>query len=142
MMMEQIEKDLHIWFEYISNKFQWLTVKYEFNQERNAWLVSFSPISEIDLSDDFNRDAMTFEDEMNMKYGLKAPLFTDEEQLFKLSPFAKTFGLQSLDCSKTSILNEKRKELDWSVSVSSVLSMETKGFSTYLNRICSFVKVA
>lgn len=145
MMMEQIEKDLRTWFEAISKKFPWLTIKYEFSQKRNLWLVSFSPVSQIELSDDFNKEAMAFEDEMNAKYGYMAPLFTDEESLFRLSPVAKTFGLKSLDCYKTSILSEKSKELAWSIpvfSVSSVSSMETRPFSNISNHKCSFVKVA
>lgn len=142
MMIEQIRNDLHTWFEYVSNKFQWLNIKYEFNPNRKVWLVSFSPASQIDLSDDFNKEAMAFEDAMYDKYELEAPLFTDEEKLFKLSPLAKTFGLQSLDCSKTSILREKKKELAWSASVSSLSSMEAGLFSNISNHVFSFVKVA
>lgn len=142
MKIEQIENDLRTWFEYVTNKFSWLNIRYEFNPHRNAWLVSFSPANRIDLSEEFNKEAMDFEDAMYEKYELDAPLFTDEEKLFKLSPWAKTFGLQSLDCSKTSILREKKKELTWSASVSSLSSTESGLFPNMSNHVFSFVKVA
>lgn len=47
--------------------------------------MSFSPVSQIELSEEFNREAMQFADEMNAIYGNEAPLFTDEEALFKIS---------------------------------------------------------
>ena len=53
-------------------------------------LVSF--VSKIELSNDFNIDAMKFADEMNEQYCNDAPLFTDEESLFRLSADAEVIG--------------------------------------------------
>lgn len=36
--------------------------------------MSFSPVSQIELSEEFNREAMRFADEMNAIYGNEAPL--------------------------------------------------------------------
>lgn len=63
-------------------KYNWLQVKLEYKEDRG---VSFSPVSQIELSEEFNREAMQFADEMNAIYGNEAPLFTDEEALFKIS---------------------------------------------------------
>ena len=71
------------------NKFEWLCVKYEFNTKRGVYLVSFSPKSQIESSDEFNIEAMRFADELNDLYGDNAPLFTDEEELFDLSDEAE-----------------------------------------------------
>jgi len=89
-MKEDIEKRLTAWFSVMSNKYSWLRIKYEFNERRNVFVVSFSPSCCIDASDEFNKDALLFENEINNEYGDYAPLFTDEEELFKLSENAKT----------------------------------------------------
>lgn len=84
-MKENIEKQLRTWFAQMTKKYSWLRIKFEFNENRGVFMVSFSPVSQIELSNDFNMDAMKFADEMNEQYGNDAPLFTDEESLFKLS---------------------------------------------------------
>ena len=84
-MKEIIEKQLRTWFAQMTKKYSWLRIKFEFNENRGVFMVSFSPVSQIELSNDFNMDAMKFADEMNEQYGNDAPLFTDEESLFKLS---------------------------------------------------------
>lgn len=92
MNKENIEKQLRTWFSQMTKKYSWLRIKFEFNEVRRVFMVSFSPVNQIELSDEFNRDAMQFADEMNATYGNEAPLFTDEETLFKLSADAKTVG--------------------------------------------------
>lgn len=42
-------------------------------------------MSQIGLSGESNREAMRSADGMNAVYGNEAPLFTDEEALFKIS---------------------------------------------------------
>lgn len=91
-MKEIIEKQLRTWFSQMTKKYSWLRIKFEFNEVRRVFMVSFSPVNQIELSDEFNRDAMQFADEMNATYGNEAPLFTDEETLFKLSANAETVG--------------------------------------------------
>lgn len=89
MNKESIEKQLRAWFSQMTKKYTWLIIKFEFNEGRGVFMVSFSPLNKIELSDDFNRDAMQFADKMNADYGDEAPLFTDEESLFSLSSNAE-----------------------------------------------------
>ncbi|MBR6077633.1 MAG: hypothetical protein IKP63_04715 [Paludibacteraceae bacterium] len=84
-MKEEILQKLRTWFDEMLAKYDWLTFKYEYSDRRHVYLVSYSPIDKIELSDEFNRDAMAFEDRMNYLYGDDAPLFCDEESLFTLS---------------------------------------------------------
>lgn len=80
---------LRAWFNEMTYKYSWLRIKFEFSKVRGLFMVSFSPISQIELSDEFNIEAMQFADKMNATYGNEAPLFTDEEELFRLSPKAE-----------------------------------------------------
>ena len=66
-------------------KYDWLTIKYEYSDFYHTFLVGFSPLGIIDNHNDFNRDALAFEDLMTAEFGDNAPLFTDEEELFSLS---------------------------------------------------------
>lgn len=77
-----IKSELYAWLSSMTMKYNWLQVKLEYKEDRG---VSFSPVSQIELSEEFNREAMQFADEMNAIYGNEAPLFTDEEALFKIS---------------------------------------------------------
>jgi len=89
MNRENIEIQLRNWFTRMTKKYSWLRIKFEFNEVRGVFLVSFSPVCQIELSDEFNLDVMNFADEMNANYGNEAPLFTDEEALFRLSAEAE-----------------------------------------------------
>ena len=80
--MKQIIKD---WAEGMVQRYNWLVVKYEYSNKFGTFLVSFSPIEKIDIDEDFNKDALEFNDKMVALYGDSAPLFTDEERLFSLS---------------------------------------------------------
>jgi hypothetical protein len=95
MNKEIIEKKLHAWFSQMTEKYVWLRIKFEFNEVRGVFMVSFSPIYQIEQSDEFNLDAMNFADEMNDEYGNEAPLFTDEEALFRLSDEAEVISAHS-----------------------------------------------
>ncbi|TGX80496.1 hypothetical protein E5358_12630 [Palleniella muris] len=92
MNKENIEIQLRNWFSQMTKKYSWLRIKFEFNEVRGVFLVSFSPVCQIELSDEFNFDAMNFADEMNATYGNEAPLFTDEETLFRLSAEAEVIS--------------------------------------------------
>lgn len=89
MNRDNIKNKLHTWFSRMIMKYSWLRIKFEYKEDRGVFLVSFSPVSQIELSEEFNREAMQFADEMNATYGNEAPLFTDEEALFKLSDNAE-----------------------------------------------------
>ena len=103
MMDELVKKEIIEWSNEMLTKYEWLRVKFEFSAKRGIYLVSFSPKSQIELSDEFNIEAMRFEDELNDRYGDNAPLFTDEEELFELSdnavviekPYVYTSAIQS-----------------------------------------------
>lgn len=106
MMKEDIEKRLRTWFSLMLEKYAWLRIKFEFNESRGVYMVSFSPLNHIESSDEFNIDVMTFADDMNALYGNEAPLFTDEESLFALSPNAEVISAPrsfiSVGCSSPS----------------------------------------
>lgn len=85
MDRESVKSKLYSWLSSMTMKYSWLRIKFEYKEDRGVFLVSFSPVSQIELSEEFNREAMQFADEMNAIYGNEAPLFTDEEALFKIS---------------------------------------------------------
>ena len=89
MNKDQIKELLITWSNDMLDKYEWLCVKYEFSTKRGVYLVSFSPKSQIELSDEFNIEAMRFEDELYDLYGDNAPLFPDEDELFELSDTAE-----------------------------------------------------
>ena len=94
-MNKEIEFILVRWCKEMVNKYNWLTIKYEFSSSYGVYLVSFSPISEITESAEFNVEVMRFEDEMNAQYGNNAPLFCDEERNFKLTDNAVIMGAEA-----------------------------------------------
>lgn len=94
-MNKEIEYILVRWCKEMVNKYNWLTIKYEFSSSYGVYLVSFSPISEITESEEFNVEVMRFEDEMNSQYGNNAPLFCDEERNFKLTDNAVILGAEA-----------------------------------------------
>lgn len=89
MKRDKIEKQLRLWFSQMLLKYTWLIIKYEYSDVEDCYLVSFSPEKELEQSDDFSKDALDFENRMNREYGDDAPLFCDEESLFKLSSSAE-----------------------------------------------------
>lgn len=85
-----MEQQIRDWAYQMIKSFSWLVVKYEYSKKYRTYLVSFMPSSMIDESEEFNIEAMAFNDKMVQMYGDDAPLFTDEEKLFKLSDNART----------------------------------------------------
>lgn len=61
-----IKSELYAWLSSMTMKYNWLQVKLEYKEDRGVFLVSFSPVSQIELSEEFNREAMQFADEMNI----------------------------------------------------------------------------
>lgn len=135
MIKDDIEKQLRTWFSLITKKYTWLRIKFEFNERRGVYMVSFSPISHIEHSDEFNIDAMRFADEMNATYGNEAPLFTDEENLFTLSSNAEvveTRSFISVGCSlpySTSISIQPHRNIgSWASSLTHTTAPASKNF--------------
>lgn len=85
-----IETQLNTYAHHMVNCFKNLTIKYEYCEERGIYLMSYYPDKLADYWE-FADDAMKFADKMNITYNeLNAPLFCDNEQLFKLSKKAIT----------------------------------------------------
>ena len=83
----ELEKTLRQWAEDMVKRYTWLTIRFEYNEKRRAYLISYSPESKADEDERFVIESSAFEDWINEQYdGLKAPLFCYEERLFKLSP--------------------------------------------------------
>ena len=106
MNKENTEKELRVWFAQMTKKYGWLRIKFEFNDSRRVFMVSFSPVKQIELSDEFNLDAMHFADKLNNTYGEEAPLFTDEEALFNLSTNAEVIEAYSFISAGSPLTSE------------------------------------
>lgn len=76
-------------------KYDWLTIKYEYSEVRGVYLVSYSSVNNTNFSEDFLIDSINFEDRMCDTFGDDAPLFCDEEELFKLSIAAEIIGCKN-----------------------------------------------
>lgn len=85
MKREIIKRQLENWFDEMLQKYAWLNIKYEYSDIERCFLVSFSPGVITKASEDFSKDALEFENKMNAEYDTDAPLFCDDESLFKLS---------------------------------------------------------
>lgn len=75
--------------------YNWLTIKYEYNDEKDKYLVSYSPKEKIQSDESFMKDSMMIENLFVELYGNYAPLFCDDEELFKLSPNAEIIKYES-----------------------------------------------
>lgn len=93
MKRDKIEEQLRLWFGKMLLKYTWLKIKFEYSEIEKCYMVSFSPSSKINVSEEFSKDALDFEDKMNLEYGDDAPLFCDEESLFKLSSNAEVLAV-------------------------------------------------
>lgn len=89
MKDNELETKLRGWFKEMVNRYKWLNIKFEYSETRGVYLVSYSPVEKIEESDSFIKESMDFEDEMNLQYGDKSPLFCDEEKYFKVSSNAE-----------------------------------------------------
>lgn len=89
MKREIIKKQLKMWFNQMLQKYTWLSIKFEYNDLEKCFMVSFSPNFIISQDEEFCKEALIFENKMNEVYGDYAPLFCDDESLFKLSSDAE-----------------------------------------------------
>lgn len=89
MKTEEIRNKLMSWSRQITSAYLGLQVRFEYSESRGVFLVSLYT-DEIDDMERFSIDVMSFEDEMEDMYGYDAPLFCDNEELFRLSSKAET----------------------------------------------------
>lgn len=89
MRIPKIDYLLREYANIMVKQYEWLTIKLEYNEDKQQYLVSYSPKDKIQNDDNFMRDSSFVEDFFNEVYGDYAPLFCDDEELFKLSPNAE-----------------------------------------------------
>ena len=85
----EVERILRQYAEDLVSRYTWLTIRFEYSEKRSVYLVSYSPKRLISGNDTLINEMMDFEDRMNDVYGDDAPLFCEDERLFKLSPEAE-----------------------------------------------------
>lgn len=90
---EEIRKSLLEWFNIMVNKYTWLQIKYEYNESKACYLVSFCIGSGIE-DFEFEQDVLSFEENLDNKFGDNSPLFCDNESLFSLSVNAEMISRQ------------------------------------------------
>lgn len=95
MKIPKIDYLLREYANIMVKQYKWLTVKFEYNEDTNNYLVSYSPKDKIQSDDNFMRDRDFVEDFFKDVYGDLAPLFCNEEELFKLSPNAEVIKYES-----------------------------------------------
>lgn len=84
-MYYQQERQLQNWFRKMVDMFPGLSFRYEYSDIRGVYLVSANVNTEDARYEEYCAESMRFEDEMNEEYMDNAPLFTDNEELFRLS---------------------------------------------------------
>lgn len=83
-----MEQDLVDMLKELTSEFPWLSARYEYSEAWDTLLVSYTPRDKIFGDERAPSRMMMLEDELRDKYGEDAPLFCEEERLFKLSPEA------------------------------------------------------
>ncbi len=81
----QQERQLQNWFRRMVDMFPGLSFRYEYSDRRGVYLVSATVNTEDARYEEYCVKSMQFEDQMNAQYMDNAPLFTDNEELFRLS---------------------------------------------------------
>lgn len=80
--------------------YTWLTIKFEYSKKFGVILIDFMYPQQYGTDENSNRDALTFNDQMCEIYGDNAPLFTNNEKLFKLSDKAQVICIKSYSSLK------------------------------------------
>jgi len=91
----KLENLLREFLNIMVKRYTWLTIKFEYNENKQQYLVSYSPKDRIQSDNEFMTDSMMLEDMFNDYFGDYAPLFCDEEEYFKLSPNAEVIKYES-----------------------------------------------
>ena len=93
MNIVKIEYELKRMFDAMMQSFDGLYFKYEYSEERHAFLVAALIDEEREDYEDYCKMAICEENRLNQMFGDEAPLFSDNEVLFKLSTNAKIVSL-------------------------------------------------
>lgn len=113
MKNKNLEIDLRDWFEEMTNRYKWLIIKFEYNEKRGVYLISYEPTREIKENPCFINDSMNFEDKLSAIYGDEAPLFCDEEKYFKLSPEAEVIQYCHYDFINVDLVKQQPQQHRW-----------------------------
>ncbi|WP_288764984.1 hypothetical protein [uncultured Porphyromonas sp.] len=97
-------------FQKLIDKYPWLSIKYEYSQVRGVYLVTYIFNKGTD-SQDFIEDTMMFENEINSTFGIKAPLFCDNQELFQLSEKAVT--VSQVTSNTSGLVTSSINEVSW-----------------------------
>ena len=95
-----MEKTIKEWAINMVRTYTWLTIKFEYSNKFGVILIDFVYPQQYGNDENFNRDALAFNDRMYEIYGDNAPLFTNNEKLFKLSDKAQVICIKSYSSSK------------------------------------------
>ena len=95
-----MEKTIKEWAINMVRAYTWLTIKFEYSKKFGVILIDFVYPQQYGNDEDFHRDALAFNDRMCEIYGDNAPLFTNNEKLFKLSYKAQVICIKSYSSSK------------------------------------------
>lgn len=98
MIMEKTIKD---WANDMVRAYTWLKIKFEYSERFRTILIDLVYPPQYGNDEDFHRDALAFNDKMCKVYGDDAPLFTDNEKLFKLSNAAHVVCANSYSVTET-----------------------------------------
>lgn len=85
MRNAEIENQLRDWFGKMMKVYTNLSFKFEYSERRHVYLVSAIVNLDEETYEQYCLDSMAFEDLLANRYGDDTPLFTDNEELFKLS---------------------------------------------------------
>ncbi len=85
MRNAEIENQLRDWFGKMVKLYTNLSFKFEYSERRHVYLVSAIVNLDEETYEQYCLDSMAFEDLLANRYGDDTPLFTDNEELFKLS---------------------------------------------------------
>ena len=95
-----MEETIKEWAINMVRTYTWLTIKFEYSKKFGVILIDFVYPQQYGNDENFNRDALAFNDRMCEIYGDNAPLFTNNEKLFKLSDKAQVICIKSYSSSK------------------------------------------
>lgn len=84
-MKDQIDNILTKWFDEMLKKYTDVSFKYEYNERRHVYLISYTINGDECQESSFFNDIMAFEDKIDLLFENDAPLFCENESLFELS---------------------------------------------------------
>lgn len=103
-MKNQIDNILTKWFDEMLKKYTDVSFKYEYNEKRHVYLISYTINGDECQEASFFEDIMAFEDRMDLLFENDAPLFCENESLFQLSDKANLKSNTSFNNAVETIL--------------------------------------